>query len=268
MQFYPPGYTRYLFSQKSLFAELVKRTFAERYAGTLLSFAWPTLQPLLMLGVYTIAFSIILRDRWTQSGSTEGFAIFVFLGLICHAALAEVLNRAPSLIITNANFVKKINFPLEILPPAYAIVAFVNLAISSFVSVVWVFLLSNATTPNLLGAFLVLLSFIPVLIGVSLILAAIGVFLRDIQQITSIIAQGLLFLSPVFYSLEMAPPGIRWILFLNPLTYVIESLRACLLYQSGPSVSTLLLYLLASSIFMMCCWWCFIRIKPIFADVL
>ena len=112
-----------------------------------------------------------------------------------------------------------------------------------------------------------LLIFIPILIGVSLILAAIGVFLRDIQQVTSILGQGLLFLSPIFYSLDMAPPGIKWILLLNPLTYIIEGLRGFLLYQSGPSLVSMCVYLIAASIFMISCWWIFIRIKPVFADV-
>jgi lipopolysaccharide transport system permease protein len=145
----------------------------------------------------------------------------------------EVVNRAPSLILNNANYVKKVVFPLEILP----VVALGSAAFHLLVSlVVWVlFFLIFFSVPQL-AALQVVLIFIPLMLltlGLAWLLASLGVYLRDVSQIISVITMVLMYLSPVFYPMAAVPEGLRDVMLLNPMTYIIEDTRKVMIFGKG-----------------------------------
>ncbi|WP_284757527.1 ABC transporter permease [Agrobacterium sp. fls2-241-TYG-188a] len=218
-----------------LIKELVKRDFSSRYRGSAFGIAWILLVPLIFLVVYTVFFSGILKARWLNeaSGSTVLFAVNLFAGLLLHMFLAECINRAPHLILSQPNYVKKVVFPLEIIPLVSVASSFVNLLISVLVLIA--FCLFSGFGLHL-TVFLVPVVFLPLVLfslGVSAFLSSLGVYMRDVSQVTGFISTILLFLSPVFFSSEMFPADYRWLLNLNPLTLPIEQLRSVVIEGKG-----------------------------------
>lgn len=236
-----------LWRNRELILQLTRRDVLGRYRGSLLGLLWSFFNPLFMLGVYTFVFSVVFKARWGigEPDSRMQFALILFAGVIIHGLLAEGISKAPGLILGNANYVKRVVFPLEVLP-------WVVLGSSLFhalVSLV-ILLLAQAAfgggvpvTAALLP--LVLLPLLPVTMGCAWWLAATGVFIRDIAQMTGILTTVLMFLSPVFYPLSSLPEPMRPWLYLNPLTFIIEQARAVLFTGVQPDWSGLLLYFLA-----------------------
>ncbi|MFM8333413.1 MAG: ABC transporter permease [Candidatus Methylumidiphilus sp.] len=210
---------------RNLICTLVKREVIGRYRGSMLGILWSFFNPVLMLAVYTFVFSIVFKARWTGgSESRAEFALVLFAGLLVFNLFSECVNRAPSLILANANFVKKVVFPLEILPLVILGSALFHMSISL---AVWLlFFLAFFGIPYMAAMFLplVLLPLLLMTIGISWILASLGVYLRDVSQIVSVLTSTLMFLSPIFYPLSSLPPQYQSILKLNPLT---QPLRKC-----------------------------------------
>ena len=247
--------------------ELTKREFAGKYRGSFGGLAWSLAQPLFLLTVYTIAFGVILKARWGFSGSTREYALMLFAGLIVFNAFSEVLIKSAALISANPNFVKKIVFPLELLP-----VITVATALShAFLGVgVWLAGYIFLIGPPKVAAFifpLVLICFVPVLLGLGWLLSSLGVLVKDISQVTGMLNHTLLFLTPIFYSVEAAPPLLQNILMLNPLTFVVEQLRLVLFYGQMPALKGLAVYFCLASIFAWASYTLFKRLRPTFADM-
>lgn len=238
-----------LFANRALLRQMIRRDIASRYKGSVLGFAWSFFTPVLMLAVYTLVFSEILGSRW-NTGSTgannEQFAIILFAGLIVLNIFAEVLNKAPTLILSNSNYVKKVVFPLEILPliPIATVLfhALINIAILEIAlllvsgSVFWTFLLIP----------LVLLPFVLLTAGIAWFLASVGVYLRDVGQSIGMLTTALMFLSPVFYPIASVPENFRPLLMANPLTFIIEQSRGVLIWGIPPDWFGLGIYFLIS----------------------
>lgn len=219
----------WLWRHRYLFAQLVRRDVIGRYRGSSLGIFWSFVNPLLMLAVYTIAFRGLLGVRWPGTESTTEFSLMIFAGTLIHGAVAEVLARAPTLVTSQPNYVRKIIFPLEMLGAAcatsaafHALVGIVALVLATFViegrvpqtAVLW----PVAVAP--FGLFLV---------GTAWILSSAGVYLRDVGQMSGLLVAILMFLSPIFYPISMVPAEYRWLLELNPLTFPIEQTRGLLL---------------------------------------
>jgi lipopolysaccharide transport system permease protein len=191
----------------------------------------------------------------------------LFAGLILYNAFAECLKKAPTLITANPNFVKKVVFPLELLPWVMALGAAAQALLGIVVWLGGYVVLFGWPRLTALYCPLVLAVFFPVLLGLGWLLAAVGVFVRDVGHATELVAHALLFLTPIFYSVDAAPVVLRRALMLNPLTFVIEQFRQVLFVGHGPDLAGLALYLAAAVLFSGACLLVFRRLRPAFADL-
>lgn len=214
-----------LCQNRALLFNMARREIWMRYQGSAFGLLWSVITPLLMLGVYTAVFGGIFKSRWGATGSTAEFALQLFCGLTLHAMLAECLTRAPSALMEHANYVKKVVFPLEILPVITVLAALFNALIGVLILVAASVLIHHTVPITLLAIPAALAPLILLCLGVSWFLAAITVYLRDISQLTGLLAMVLLFLAPVFYPVSMIPAAFQPLMRLNPLTIPIEQLR-------------------------------------------
>ena len=251
----------------ALFGELLKRDLAGRYRGSVGGLAWAFVQPLFLLCVYTLAFGLIVGARWRQGGDVYEYGMFIFVGLIIYNAFSECIVRAPTLIVSQANLVKKVVFPLYVLPVVAACTALVHAAIGFCVWLAVYVGIFGAPKVAALVLPVILLCCLPALLGITWLLAAIGTFFRDLQQVAVLMSHALLFLTPVFYGLEHVPAGVRSVLLVNPLTALIQSARGALLPAGDIALTGLLFYAAASTIFAAFALVAFNWMRPRFADV-
>ncbi len=258
-----------LVKHRFVIGQLSRRAILGRYRGTVLGLFWALFTPLVMLGVYTFVFGKVLEVRWPdQGGGSLEFAAILFSGMIIHGILAECLTQASTLIASNPQYVKKVVFPLEALPWVTVISAFFQGLISTGVLVAYL-LIVNGSLPGTAILFpLPLFSLTLVCIGIGWLIAATAVFLKDIAQVTGILSTILFFMAPILYPKTALPEGFQNILYLNPITFVIEQFRSVVLWGEMPDWSGLAIYTAVALIF---CWgslvW-FQRSRRGFADVL
>jgi len=267
----PPLFVSFLLDRYgvSTLKLLAEREIRSRFAGTMLGLGHYLLMPLLMLLVYAFAFGIVFKVRWP--GAEAGFADFtlrLFAGLIAFQFFAEVVNRASTLILDNAIYVKKLVFPLETLVPAVIAVALFqamwSIAVLFVAYVLWLGL------PPLTALLLPVL-WLPLILmtaGMAWVLAALGVFLRDLHQLVSILTSLMMFLTPVFYPLQMVPEPYRFLVMLNPLSGLIEAMRNALFAGESPSAPTLAMWMGGGIIMAQLGYWLFMRTRKAFADVI
>ncbi len=256
-----------LWRHRSLVLELTKREFSGRYRGSFGGIVWSFAQPLFLLSVYTIAFGVILKARWSFSGSTADYALMLFAGLIIFNAFAEVLSKSPTLVTSNPNFVKKVVFPLELLPVITVATAVIHALIGLGVWLAGYALLVGTPKITVLICPLIFICFLPVLQGLGWLLSAVGVVIKDISQLTGMLNHALLFLTPIFYSIEAAPPLLQNMLMFNPLTFVVEQFRLVIFYGQMPALKGLALYFVLASVFACIAYVVFKRLRPNFADM-
>lgn len=255
---------------KTLIWQLLRRDVHSRYRGSVLGLFWSLVTPLIMLAIYTFVFQYIFKSRWSDSAgeTTLNFAIVLFLGLTIHAVMADILNKSSLLITGNQNFVKKIVFPLELLSWVTLLGAIFTFLISFALLLIFILIELHRIPVTALLLPFILLPYFLLLLGVSWFLAALGVYLRDIQQITGTLATLLLFLSPIFYSVNILPEKFQTLIFLNPLSYVVESARAVLIYGHLPDLPGLAIYALVAVLVATSGYVFFRKVRPGFADVL
>ncbi|WP_231716379.1 ABC transporter permease [Desulfosarcina alkanivorans] len=249
---------------------MVKREIVGRYKGSFLGMSWSLFNPILMLAIYTFVFSVVFKARWgigNEESKTE-FAVVLFVGLIVHALFSEVLNRAPNLMLSNVNYVKKVVFPLEILPVVAMCSALFNTMVSLIVLLGAFILLNGFLHWTILFVPIVFSPLILVSLGFAWLLASLGVFLRDVGQTISIITTMMLFLAPVFYPMSALPQKYHMFILLNPLTFIIEQARKVLLYGQFPDWNGLGIYITASFMVGWIGYWWFQKTRKGFADVL
>ncbi|MCW2278997.1 ABC transporter permease [Heliophilum fasciatum] len=259
-----------LWLNRHLISQMTRREVIGRYRGSIMGLAWSFFNPVLMLFVYTFVFSGVFKSRWGVGGeeSKADFAIILFVGMIVHGLFAECLNRAPSLILSNVNYVKKVVFPLEILPwIAMGSALFHNL-VSLVVLLLAQLLISHSLTWTSLLFPVVLVPLILASMGFAWLLAALGVYVRDIGQITGIFTAVLMFMSPVFYPVSALPEAYQSFLLLNPLTLIIEESRKVLIFGSMPDWPALGIAWLAGLVIAAGGFWWFQKTRRGFADVL
>lgn len=266
----PAALVARLWRQRGLLWQLGKRDVAARYRGSLLGLVWAVLHPLLLLVIYTAVFVGVFDARWPgSSGSALEFALLVFVGLVLFNLVAECLTRAPAVIVSSANFVKKLVFPLELLPLAVLGAALFHALLGLAVWLVAHLLLIGMPPATALLLPLVLAPLLPALAGLLWLLAALGVYLRDLAQGMLVLVTALLFLSAVFYPLEQLPEAARqWLTWLNPLAVMIEQARAVLYWGRLPDFPRWGLDLGLSLLVAWLGWMAFRGLRRGFADVL
>jgi lipopolysaccharide transport system permease protein len=265
----PQGMVASLWRHRDLIRASAKREVLGRYRGSVLGLLWSFFHPLFMLTVYTVVFSVVFKARWhTGSESKIAFALILFSGLIIFNLFAECINRAPGVILSNPNYVKKVVFPLEILPFVSLLAALFHAAISLGVWLLAYLILFGLPHATVLYLPLIVMPFLLFIMGVSWPLASLGVYLRDVGQIIGIITSVLMFVSPIFYPVNALPESYRYLIYMNPLTLVIEQVRAVLFFGHTPDFAMLAVYWMASFIIAWLGFAWFQKTRKGFADVL
>jgi len=261
---------RSLWLNRQILLQMTTRDVIGRYKGSTLGLMWSFLTPLFMLLVYTFVFSVVFKARWgvAEQETKAQFALVLFVGLIVNGLFAEVLNRAPGLILGSANYVKKVVFPLEVLP-----VISIGTALFHSLASLLVFLIGFLVVNGFLQWTTVFIPFVllPLAIftlGVSWVLASLGVFVRDIAQTVVIATTTIMFLAPVFYPLTAVPLQFRAVIMSNPLTLIIEQARQVLIWGHAPDWAALGLYTLIALASAWAGYAWFQRTRRGFADVL
>jgi len=230
---------------------------------------WAVLNPLLLLGVYTFVFSKVFQMRWgTAAGDTTGqFALLLFSGLILFNILADCLNRAPGLMLENVSYIKKVVFPLEILPYVQMVVALFG-ALVAFVilAAIYPFVFGMPPATAVLAP-VVVVPLVLMVMGFSWFLASVGVFLRDVRQVIGIVVTVVMFMSPIFYPVEAVPEPYRMLLELGPLAVPMEQLKAMMFWGRWPDWTLLGGYSCFGLAVAVAGYWWFMRTRKAFADV-
>ena len=226
---------------RTLVLSLARRDVLGRYSGSFLGLMWSFFNPLLMLGVYTYVFGIVFKARWNPDASTGilEFAVVLFAGLLTFGIFSECVNRAPSLMMQNPGFVKRVVFPLEIMPWVVLCSSLFHTLIS--LAVLALVMLAGfgalpATWPLIVVVLVPLILFV---LGISWALAALGVYLRDLAQTINIVTTVMMFLCPIFYPASAVPEGFRWAVDWNPMSFFIEQTRAVLIWGRLPDFAGL-----------------------------
>jgi lipopolysaccharide transport system permease protein len=258
-----------LFQHGSLIRELTKREILGRYRGANFGLLWALISPFLMLAVYTLAFGNVLKSRWPQmSNQNHSFALILFIGLIVHAFFAECINRSPMLVAGNPNYVKRVIFPLEVMPWPMVFSALFHLLTSLVAFMVLDVAFDHHLSWTILLFPLTILPLSILSMGVSWGLAALGVYFRDISQITGVVTTALLFTSTAIVPVSAVSPNVRWLFELNPLSFIIDQARAVTLWGVMPDWSGLGLYMLGAVVVAYLGYSAFMATRRGFADVL
>ncbi len=262
-----------LWRNRQLIAQMMRREILGRYKGSVMGLAWSLLNPILMLAVYTFVFSVVFKARWgavavEAEENKAQFAVILFVGLIVHGLLAEVLNRSPALVLNNVSYVKKVVFPLEVLPVVVLGTAFFHSLVSVAV-LLGAFAMFNGFIQWTAVFFpLVILPFLLLTLGLAWILASLGTYIRDVGQTIGMVTVVLMFLSPVFYPVSALPERLRPFIMANPLTCIVEQARAVLVFGRLPDWRSLGVYSLVALLVGWVGYAWFQKTRKGFADVL
>ncbi len=256
---------------RDLLSQLVRRNIEIRYKGTMAGLVWMVVTPLVMLAVYTFVFGVVFKARWVAGGmgdSKAAFALIMFCGMTVFNIFSESVNSSVGIVTGNPNYVKKVVFPLELLPVSAVLSA-------CFFGLVWIGILLVGIAlcfhEFCLAAICLPLIFIPLILfscGIAWFVASLGVFLRDLSHVVGILMQVLYFLTPIFYSLEMVPERFRPFLLLNPLTYIVLTTRKVLIFDQWPNWQHFGMIALGSLVVFQLGYFWFMKTKRGFADVL
>ncbi|MDB5822767.1 MAG: sugar transporter permease [Herminiimonas sp.] len=262
---------RSVWGNRQLIAQMTRREVVGRYKGSAMGLAWSFFNPVFMLVVYTFVFSEIFKSRWGGIGADDSktqFATVLFVGMIVLSLFTDILNRAPVLIVSNANYVKKVVFPIEILPVVATGAALFHGLVSLGVLLIAFALFNGFLHWTAIFTPLVLLPLLILATGCAWMLASLGVFLRDVGQTIGIITTVLMFLSPVFFPVSAVPERVRPFIMANPLTFIIEQARQVLIWGHLPDWLGLGLYTLVATVVAWAGYAWFQKTRKGFADVL
>ncbi|WP_084156361.1 ABC transporter permease [Desulforegula conservatrix] len=255
---------------KNLIYQFALREVYSRYRGSLLGIAWTFLQPLFMLCVYTFVFSVVFNAKWGKShaGGNSEFALVLFVGIITFNIIGDVISSAPTLILSNVNLVKKVIFPLEILPVVKLIGVLVNAFVGLLIALLGILLVWNEIH---LTALLLPFAWLPVIffaLGCCYFISALGVFLRDVQPTVGVLVTVMFFLSPIFYPLEAVPEAYRIFCTMNPIAIYVETSRSLLLWGMIPDLTVYAYGFAISLVVFIFGLAFFLKAKNTFADVI
>ncbi|MEZ5854605.1 MAG: ABC transporter permease [Hyphomicrobiaceae bacterium] len=260
-----------LAAHRQLFMQLVLREIAGRYRGSTLGILWSMLTPLLMLGIFTFVFGSVFRSRWAGSAdhtSTGDFSVILFTGLIVFQLFSEIVTKAPTLVLSNSNYVKKVVFPLEILAPGAVGSALFHAAVSFAVLLVIKLAVSGSIPLTAFLLPIVLAPLVLLCLGLSWFLSSLGVYYRDINQILGTLVTALMFLSPIFYPISALPAWLQTWLVFNPIALPVEQARNVAVFGNQPHWPPLVIYWIVSCLIAWLGYRWFQKTSKGFADVL
>lgn len=266
----PLQLARALWRHRELVWQFTRREVESRYRGSFLGLFWSFVNPLTTLFIYTFAFGVVLQSRWPQArtNSLGEFAVVLLAGIAVFNVFGETANRATTAITSVPNYVKKVVFPLEVLPVSIVGAALFHFAITAGIVLVASLLVFGALPWTVLLIPLVLLPLVFLSLGFGWFLASLGVFIRDISHTVALVVQVLFFLSPTLYPIDKIPEPFQTIIRLNPLTPVIEGFRDIVFVDGTLDFGTLAIWLLISIVVMQLGYAWFMKTKKAFADVI
>jgi lipopolysaccharide transport system permease protein len=254
---------------RGLVLSLIRRDVLGRYRGSMMGVLWSFFNPLFMLAVYTFVFSVVFGARWeVGTQSKADFALILFAGLLIFNVFAECVTRAPTIVLANPHYVKKMVFPLEILPWVALGSALFHAVVSLGVWLLGFAFFRGLPPPTVVVLPVVLAPLLLLVLGLTWLLAALGVYVRDISQVVGILTTTLMFLTPIFYPADALPDRYRWFLLVNPLAAIVEQTRDVLYWGRLPDPGV---WVLTSAVSATVAWlgfaW-FQKTRRGFADVL
>ena len=254
---------------RNLTRELVRNEILGRYRGATFGMLWSLLSPFMMLVVYTIAFGSILKGRWPQTGDTHAeFGLVIFVGIFVHGFFGECFTRAPRLMLDNANYVKRVVFPLDILPWTMVLAAIFHLAMNVLVFCLLSFFVYRQLSPLVVLLPVVLAPLVLITVAVSWLVASLGVYLRDIAQVAPVASTAMFFLSSAIVPVDAVPEKYQLVFKLNPLTFFIDQAREVALWGRQPDWAALAWFGLGGLVAVFAAHAWFRRTSKGFADVL
>lgn len=256
-------------SNRQLLYQLTIREVSGKYKGSFLGILWTVITPLIMLAVYTIVFSEIFQSKWGSGGSSKlEFAQIVYCGLATFGIFSESISKAPTIILSNVNYVKKVIFPLYILPVVSLSSALITASINFAVVIIFNTIFMGTIHWTIILLPIILLPIVFLCLGLSWFLASLGVYFRDIGHVVGIGIQALMLLSPIFYSVENIPSKFKFFYNINPITHFVENIRGILIWGRTPGFGEFLVQLAASIIVMILGYVWFAKTRKGFADVI
>jgi lipopolysaccharide transport system permease protein len=260
---------RSFYLHRHLIWQMTKRDVVGRYRGSIMGTLWSFFNPVFMLTIYTFVFSVIFKSKWgTGSDSKTEFAMILFSGLIVFNLFSETISRAPSLVLSNVNYVKKVVFPLEILPVISVLSSCFHATISVGVLILFRLIVGSGFSLTTILFPLIMAPLLFLTLGISWFLAALGVYLRDVSQTVSLAMTALMFASPIFFPITALPERVRKFVYLNPIAYIIEQGREVLIFSHIPNFGGLLVYFMISCVVALLGLAWFQKTRAGFADVL
>ncbi|MDD5853143.1 MAG: ABC transporter permease [Lachnospiraceae bacterium] len=252
-----------IWEYRTMIVNMVRRDLKGKYRGSVLGFFWTFLTPLLQLVVYTLVFSVIMR------AGIEDYYLFLFVTLIPWSYFSNCLSIGSGCIVNQKDLVVKIYFPREVLPISHVLAQLANMLLT-FLVLIAVLLISGKGINLMVWGYLIIVIFVETLLalGMTFLLSAITVFIRDLQYLMTIVVMAWQFLTPVMYSVDMVPENLRKLFYLNPMTPIIIAYRDIFYYKQAPQLSTLLLGTFMGVFFMVFGFFVFTKLKKRFAEVM
>jgi lipopolysaccharide transport system permease protein len=251
-----------------LVVSLARRELAARYKGSVLGIVWAVLTPIVMIAIFTFIFAGLFRARFGASGSGWDYALYLFCGLLPWTAFQESLQLSSTTIVSHANLVKRVVFPLETLPVAQALAALGNQMFGTIALLIGTLLIQHQLYPTLLWLPVLVLPQLLATLGAAWLLASLGVFLRDIVQGLTLLLMAWMYLTPIIYPESIVPERFKPFINLNPFTPLIRSYRRIMLEGAGPDWRGLAYFTIFALIIFIFGYWWFARTRKNFADVI
>ncbi|WP_436873650.1 ABC transporter permease [Kosakonia sacchari] len=222
-----------------LIIDLTKRDIISKYKGSLFGFFWSIITPLMLLLVYSFVFGTIFKSRWAgMDDSKANFAIVLFIGMLTYNIFSDSISRSPWLISGNANYVKKVIFPITILPIVNVLSAIYNFAMGFIAWLIIVLILGGTLHLTVILLPVAVMPVILMSLGGSWLFSALGVYFKDVGQFISVFVMILMFSCPIFYPITAVPEKYQFIFHLNPIAMTIEMVRDITIFGRIPSIST------------------------------
>ena len=249
-----------LYQYRELLKTNVKKEIRGKYKGSFLGVLWSFLNPLLMVLVYALVFSAILKQ------DIPNYVIFLIVGVIPWNFFTTVIMQGTNCIWINGGIIKKVYFPREILPVSVVLAGLVNFLISCVI--IFIFVLFSGMGFSIHLIWLPLIAILQTLfsLGLLFILSAVDVYVRDVEYLINFLISLLFYATPIVYTVDLFPESVRWILYLNPMTHFIDAYRSIFYYQTAPSLMSILYISLFAVFFLVFGYMIFRKLEKGFAE--
>ena len=254
-------------SRAELIFSFAKRELLGRYKGSVLGIAWAVLTPVVMIAIFTFIFAGIFGARFGASDSHWDYALYLFCGLLPWTMFQESLQQSAHTIVTHANLVKRVVFPLETLPAAQVVAALGTQLFATVALLIATIIIRQRLELTALWLPVLLIPQLLFTLGASWLIASLGVFLRDITQGITLLLMAWMYLTPIIYPESIVPDRFRPLMNFNPFTALVRSYRRTFLEGAAPDWSGLAYFAAFALVIFVFGYWWFARTRKSFADV-